>query len=283
MKINAEHGQVILVQPNSFLHDQRFAQGADVTMETVSEGMAAGDTLLIHNLEIYWKSVGAFSEMLSEFFNLYVQVNLYFSPAGTPVTVSAHQDAQSVFIVQLEGEKAWSLFAPRQSLALKQQIRGKAGDSVRRAEYGEQLLEAVLKPGDVLFVPRGTFHSTSTASSDTPSLHLTVGMETDSDDLTWGNLLAEAVGSVASELALWEEEPDLREALPLQTLRLEPEIPQITKRQKERAVTMLHSMLEKLVDTDDSVWHQALRKGIAKRRDHLDAKRKQLLRFRALK
>jgi hypothetical protein len=78
-------------------------------------------------------------------------------------------------------------------------------------------------------------------------------------------------------------------------------------------VTMLHSMLEKLVDTDDSVWHQALRKGnwhacsahgslqqrismppsldmyalrlagIAKRRDHLDAKRKQLLRFRALK
>ena len=27
---------------------------------------------------------------------------------------------QSVFIVQLEGEKAWSLFAPRQSLALKQ-------------------------------------------------------------------------------------------------------------------------------------------------------------------
>jgi hypothetical protein len=135
MKINAEHGcaraahhavhaasdahplgrQVILVQPNSFLHDQRFAQGADVTMETVSEGMAAGDTLLIHNLEIYWKSVGgcashresrretslhllfcagAFSEMLSEFFNLYVQVNLYFSPAGTPVTVSAHQDAQ---------------------------------------------------------------------------------------------------------------------------------------------------------------------------------------------
>ena len=78
MKINAEHGfgarccvfsapfadrtfarsQVIFVRPNSFLHDEQFVQGSAVTTATVSEAMAAGDTVLIHNLEIYWKSVG---------------------------------------------------------------------------------------------------------------------------------------------------------------------------------------------------------------------------------
>ena len=84
---------------------------------------------------------------------------------------------------------------------LLQQIRGKAGDVVQRSEVGEHLLEvcisvliwsshtdlnlctrllqAVLSPGDVLFIPRGAFHATSTESTSVPSLHLTVGMETD--------------------------------------------------------------------------------------------------------
>ena len=50
--------QVICVRPNSFLHDQQFAQGSAVTMATISEAMAAGDTVLIHNMEIYWREVG---------------------------------------------------------------------------------------------------------------------------------------------------------------------------------------------------------------------------------
>ena len=48
---------------------------------------------------------------------------------------------QSVFIVQLEGTKAWNLYAPKYQLALKQQIRGKAGDVVRRDEMGDLLMQ----------------------------------------------------------------------------------------------------------------------------------------------
>jgi hypothetical protein len=48
---------------------------------------------------------------------------------------------QSVFIVQLEGTKAWNLYAPKYQLALKKQIRGKAGDVVRRDEMGDLLMQ----------------------------------------------------------------------------------------------------------------------------------------------
>ena len=48
---------------------------------------------------------------------------------------------QSVFIVQLEGTKTWSLYAPKFQLALKKQTRGKAGDVVRRDEMGDLLMQ----------------------------------------------------------------------------------------------------------------------------------------------
>lgn len=48
---------------------------------------------------------------------------------------------QSVFIVQLEGTKAWNLYAPKYQLALKKQLRGKAGDIVRREEMGQVLMQ----------------------------------------------------------------------------------------------------------------------------------------------
>lgn len=173
MKVNQEHGQVIFIRPNSFLHDDRWPDGTPVTLEVMENAVAAGNTVVVHNLEIYWKSVGLFCEQLAELTNLYAQANLYYSPPGQPVSVSPHQDAQSVFIVQLEGRKQWTLFAARQPLGLKPQLRGKAGDLVRREEMGEQLLAATLEPGDVLWIPRATFHSTSTGLAAALPVHST--------------------------------------------------------------------------------------------------------------
>ena len=110
---------MIFIRPDTFVHDDRYPHGSAVTPALVAEAMRAGNTFLVHNLEIYWKPVGVLSEALSTFTNLYVQANLYYSPHGFAATVSPHQDAQSVFIVQLEGTKTWTLFAPRHRLALK--------------------------------------------------------------------------------------------------------------------------------------------------------------------
>jgi len=55
-------------------------------------------------------------------------VNLYLSPSGLPIATSPHQDAHSVFIVQIHGSKQWSVHAPNTRWTLKAKQRGKRGE-----------------------------------------------------------------------------------------------------------------------------------------------------------
>jgi hypothetical protein len=81
--------------------------------------------------------------------------------------------------------------ARTQRWRLRYNQRGKAGDVAPAAELLEPVLDVVLAPGDVLFVPRGVYHRTSTAPEafGAHSLHITFGVETDTDEWTWLALL----------------------------------------------------------------------------------------------
>jgi ribosomal protein L16 Arg81 hydroxylase len=57
-------------------------------------------------------------------------------------------------------------------------------------KLGPPYLEATLEPGDVLYVPRGCLHATSTSGLEERSLHWTVGIE---DAATVGVLLQRAL------------------------------------------------------------------------------------------
>eukprot|EP01147_Barroeca_monosierra_P006159 gene6159-9202_t len=62
-------------------------------------------------------------------------------------------------------------------------------------ELGEPYMDVVLSPGDILYVPRGCVHATSTpVSSSEPSMHMTVGMEA-LWDKGIGNTWESALGS----------------------------------------------------------------------------------------
>ena len=56
-------------------------------------------TLIVHTL------TALLSLALMRTFGVYAQANVYFSPPGLEAAVHAHQDAQSVFIIQCEGRK----------------------------------------------------------------------------------------------------------------------------------------------------------------------------------
>ena len=57
--------------------------------------------------------------------------------------------------------------------------------------FDNRPLEITLEPGDVLFVPRGMYHHTATPEGGEASLHVTIGVETDTDHFTWHALLAD--------------------------------------------------------------------------------------------
>ena len=190
-KVGADHSQARMIQPNSFSHDPEWAEGAAVDAATIRRAHAKNCTLVFHNVELYWRPVALLSISLSRLFGVYSQANVYYSPPALAAALHAHQDAQSVFVVQCEGRKTWTLLEPPVRWKLRYNQRGKAGDRAPEAELNRPLEEITLEPGDVLFVPRGMYHHTATPEGGEASLHVTIGVETDTDHFTWHALLAD--------------------------------------------------------------------------------------------
>lgn len=122
-------------------------------------------------------------------------LNLYVTAPGQRTSAPPHTDKQDVAVVQTSGRKLWRVYSPP-TASLKPGAdplaRGKGDDSLplyQLPQYGCQLLlETVLNPGDVMFIPAGFPHTTSTVVSDDrdvrpspvdaePSIHLTLGID----------------------------------------------------------------------------------------------------------
>jgi ribosomal protein L16 Arg81 hydroxylase len=76
-----------------------------------------------------------------------------------------HRDDADVLAVQLHGEKRWQVYGGPADGAW--QPEREEGDP------GARTLDAVLRPGEVLYVPRGFAHA-ATAVGEGPSVHLSL-------------------------------------------------------------------------------------------------------------
>ncbi len=285
MRVNRDHGQVLFVRPGTFSHDEGLGlEGDRVAYDAAVRAHDNGRTVVVHNMEIYWGPVNVLSRALSRLFSLYCQVNMYWSPGGLETSISPHQDAQSVFIVQLEGTKRWRLFnppdrvngVPNGPLALKKTQRGKGGDRVDVDDLGADIMDVTLAPGDVLYVPRGVFHVTSTAGSPRASLHLTVGVETETDDNYWGSVISDAISAVAKDMPV--HDGAFRRPLPHGALRDRPQ-GKPSGAARGPGLRGLKRMIGTLSKVADSTWEQALGDVLMKRRAYLQTKWDQQQRF----
>lgn len=97
------------------------------------------------------------SKELHSRWNIPVGVNAYFTPRMSQ-TLPLHFDNHEVFILQIYGTKKW------QVLDADTKIKGKA----------KVLIDKVLTPGDMLFIPMGYYHQA--VSEDETSFHMTFGL-----------------------------------------------------------------------------------------------------------
>jgi len=125
-----------------------------------------GATLIINNVNQIDPIVGRFAALLGHELNTHVNINSYTS-CPTKQGFDTHYDKHDVFIVQLAGKKAWTVFEPTRKWPLERET-GPKGDPPDTKPY----LECDLTAGDVLYIPRGHWHY---AVAVTPSIHFTVG------------------------------------------------------------------------------------------------------------
>ena len=166
---------------------------------------ADGSTMVLQALHRVWPPVIELCQQLAAELGHPVQANAYVTPPQNQ-GFSNHYDVHDVFVLQIEGEKRWQIHAPVLESPLRDQPWSdrKAAVATRAAE--EPLIEAVLKPGDCLYLPRGFLHAATALGG--VSTHLTIGVHSWTRFALAEQLLQQALRTVASD-------PAVRGSLPL--------------------------------------------------------------------
>jgi bifunctional lysine-specific demethylase and histidyl-hydroxylase NO66 len=160
-----------------------------------------GYSVVLNRVHRRSASVAALCRALEADLHHPVGANMYLTPQqsqGFP----AHVDTHDVFVLQLHGVKEWHVENAGSDLPLA------SARHDRDEPSSGELQSLTLRPGDVLYLPRGILHEAVTSSSS--SLHLTVGIHV----YRWVDFLNEALKVLA------EERLTLRHALPRGFLHL---------------------------------------------------------------
>lgn len=181
------------------------------TNEVLEAFSRGGFSLVFNNLQDRWRPVQHLVQKLEEeVLCSTTSVNMYFTPGATGVPqrpdddgkhssgFEAHWDWMDVMVFQISGEKLWSVantpIVPLSNRDLKrkptlEEMERYRGNLASEGPVEPRFRDVLLRPGDVLYIPRGFIHNASTVSSDIllpgiqdresgrPSLHLTFGLE----------------------------------------------------------------------------------------------------------
>ncbi len=134
---------------------------------------ALGASLVANHLHRVCPEVGAVVAMLEREFAARAFANVYCSFKGVQA-FQTHFDLHDVFAVQAEGEKTWRVYEARADAPVNPVPPGDEWEKWLIESRGKLLFEAQMKPGDVLYLPRGQYHDALTG--DRASLHVTFGV-----------------------------------------------------------------------------------------------------------
>jgi ribosomal protein L16 Arg81 hydroxylase len=175
--------------------------GDQVADDRVLELFLDGHTVVLQGLHRLWPPLIDFAGALTTDLGHPVQVNAYVTPASSQ-GFSAHYDVHDVFVLQVAGEKRWRIHQPVLEAPSRDQPWTDHRAAVAARAEEPAVIDAVLRPGDALYLPRGYLHAAEALGGVT--CHLTVGVHPVTRQHVLDALLAIAV-----------DEPALRSSLPM--------------------------------------------------------------------
>ncbi|OBJ82362.1 cupin [Mycobacterium gordonae] len=162
---------------------------------------ASGATIVLQGLHRLWPPMIDFVRSMVDDLGHPVQANAYVTPPGSR-GFDAHYDVHDVFILQVSGEKHWTVHPPVHEHPLPSQPWTQHREAIAARVADEPVIDTVLSAGDALYLPRGWVHSAR--SQETTSIHLTVGVSA----LTSLDVVRAVVDTLAADT-------ELRRSLPM--------------------------------------------------------------------
>ncbi|PZO03240.1 MAG: cupin [Alphaproteobacteria bacterium] len=135
--------------------------------------LSTGASLIANDIDPLAPDMTQLAAMLSRAFGAGVSANAYCSFGGVQA-FGTHFDLHDVFAIHCEGEKTWRLYENRADSPVAYPV---AEDRLRpwfSQTRGALMQEIRMRPGDVLYLPRGWYHDAlADAEPGNASLHLT--------------------------------------------------------------------------------------------------------------
>lgn len=166
--------------------ESMLSEEGSINLPEVYATYKSGCSLLLNQVQKRHKATGLLCRKLEKSFfeagstlSRHIGANAYLSP---PISkgFSIHYDPHDVFILHLEGYKKWRIYKQGVLFPIVPPEH-----PISPKEAGRPIMEFVLEPGDLLYIPRGFLHEARTGAES--SLHLTLSVET----MTWRDLFAE--------------------------------------------------------------------------------------------
>lgn len=131
-----------------------------------------GASLLLNDIDTLNPGLSAVARALEDTLESRVQANLYCS-ATERQAFPSHFDSHDVYAIHVEGEKLWRLYEGRLDNPVAHPAFQGQPKSFHEKAKGKIAAEILLKPGDLLYIPRGTYHDAMARTDGT--LHVAFG------------------------------------------------------------------------------------------------------------
>jgi len=134
--------------------------------------VARGASIILNEIEKHNKNLLKVSDELQKITNGRCQGNLYFSMASHQA-FGPHSDTHDVFAIHFEGEKVWNIYENIEKSPINHPAF-KLSSEERKKRAGKIIDQVTLRPGDLLYIPRGQYHDA--LASKNGAIHIAFGL-----------------------------------------------------------------------------------------------------------
>ena len=141
-------------------------------VDKVQRLVSKGASIILNDIEKYNTNLLKISDELQRLTQGRCQGNLYFSMASHKA-FGPHFDLHDVFAIHFEGEKVWNIYQNIEASPINHPVfRISPDERIKRA--GKLIDQVTLRPGDLLYIPRGQYHDA--LASKNGAIHVAFGL-----------------------------------------------------------------------------------------------------------
>jgi bifunctional lysine-specific demethylase and histidyl-hydroxylase MINA len=132
-----------------------------------------GASLVLNEIETLTPGMKRIAEILGRTPGGKVQANLYCSWQKHQA-FDVHYDTHDVFAMQVSGEKAWRIYQRHFKDPINHPAFKMRDTAFHHANKGPLLMEFTMRPGDLVYIPRGFYHEALAESDSTVHMSFSI-------------------------------------------------------------------------------------------------------------